>query len=235
MQALKVIVEGSFNSFRYPAEMTYQRSYYIPPKTTIIGHLGSALGLSEKDLIPLYETIKVGVFLESFEGKTLDLWRITKLKSPENETAVVVRELLYRPKYRFYYIPQPDCTITLETMKMAFFNPVFAPCLGRSDELCTYKEIKFVEIEEAPKNALYRHTILPFPYTEDPEAVLDLSQRDNLLKNMPPEISLLPVGFTIEKGVRKAKWCESTIIYGIGIKLSQERGVKDEDVVFFSF
>lgn len=235
MQALKVIIEGNFNSFRYPAEMTYQRSYYIPPKTTIIGHLGSALGLSDQNLIPLYDTIKVGVYLENFEGKTLDLWRITKLKSPKNETAVVVRELLYRPRYRFYYLPQPESRITLEDIERAFINPVYAPCLGRSDELSIYKEIKIIDIKEAPQNALYRYTILPFPYTEDPEGVLDFSQRGNLLKNLPPEISPLPIGFIMEGGGRKAKWCESTIVYGIGVRLSQKRGMKDGEVVFFTF
>lgn len=235
MQALRVIVEGSFNSFRYPVEMTYQRSYYIPPKTTIIGHLGSALGLSEKDLIPLYDTIKVGVFLESFLGKTFDLWRITKLKSTKNETAVVVREILYRPMYKFYYIPHQESEISVDMMKMAFCNPVYAPCLGRSDELSIYKEIKIIEINEAPKNALYRYTILPFPYTDDMGSSLDLSQKNSLLKNMPPEIATLPISFTIKRGIRKAIWCESTLVYGIGLRLSQKRGMQDGDVVFFLF
>jgi CRISPR-associated protein Cas5t len=50
MNFLKVKCIGGFNSYRQPDFHTYHKSLPLPPKTTIAGMLGGALGLSPEEV-----------------------------------------------------------------------------------------------------------------------------------------------------------------------------------------
>jgi len=46
MKFIRVICFGSMNSFRQPDFHTYHKTLPLPPKTTVAGMIGSALGIS---------------------------------------------------------------------------------------------------------------------------------------------------------------------------------------------
>jgi len=232
MRALRLCVKGSFNSFRLPQEMRYQSTYMYPPKTTVIGLVGAALGLEDKKLEKIYDKILIGIILDGMGGKARDLWRIRKLKRTSEEKAVVIREMLYNPVYWFYF-SFVSKEFNLEMLKEAFHNPVYPLTLGRSDELILVDSLDVVELCKAEKNVHYKWTVLPFDYKDKNYKFeeVDLSEPFSV-----PQVFKIPTGFEYSKGRRVPKNEKKfTHIFDIGLKFEDCAGWKDCDKCFFMF
>src|ERR1051326_463051 len=117
MRVVKVELEGSINSFRYPHfHVGRQATYPMPPPATIYGHISSAAGeyIGRDTLRFAY------VFTNDGRGDDLELVHITKLgtqrkrhgwKYPGNievQPNVLLREILFRPKLTLYIDPKKD-------------------------------------------------------------------------------------------------------------------------------
>jgi CRISPR-associated protein Cas5t len=204
---LKVKCRGTFNSFRLPDFHTYHKTLPLPPKTTVAGMLGSALGIgpeevNEKWLIP--ERFRVGV-VGTHAGKANDLWQIRKITTKTNGgffTAPIVRELLYGQFFTlyFHFANQTD----LELAKNALVNPAWALSLGREDELVLLTAIE--EVELPAQEGHYHNTILPFDinatrYQIKPGAI---PTGQNLLALAPLSFRL-PIAFAIGDDKKKPK------------------------------
>src|SRR5687767_1420831 len=113
MRFLKIKCSGSFNSFRQPDFHTYHKTLSLPPKTTVAGMLGSALGIGPKEINDNWlkpNRFQMGVAGKN-NGKANDLWQIRKYESKRiaaynkgdesspYKTAVIVRELLYQAQF----------------------------------------------------------------------------------------------------------------------------------------
>ena len=233
MQALRLYIEGDFNSFPFPKEMKYQRTASFPPKTTLIGLMGAAIGLKEKELEELYDSVLVGIVMESLGGTAKDLWKIIKPKSGEDESAVITREILYNPVYWLYFAPQPR--YKCDELKEAFFNPAYPLTLGRSDELILirYGAIETVDLKEAEIDACYRHTVLPFDYREEE---YEFEEVPSGTPFKIPQTFKIPTRFEYKKGVRKEKELRIfTYVYNLGLKFTKIRGWSDGERNFFMF
>jgi CRISPR-associated Cas5-like protein len=223
-EALHFVVEGSFCSFREPAGAKYQQTYWFPPKTTVVGFLGAALGLSPPELEPLYDKLRIGVVLEAWGGLARDLWGFTKLKGTvKPETAVVIRELIYQPRYALYVAA--DEAGYLEVLQDALLDPVYPLRFGRGEDLAMLRGrpcvITLYPVEDPP---WLRWTLLPFTLNERPCTLegLDAEPRPR----MPPRPSRMPVRFRYAPNwVRQAELAWMTQVFDWGVRPASSDGV----------
>ena len=230
MQAVRLRVKGNFNSFRVEGGLKYHRTYHIPSKTTLIGLLGAAMGLEDVDLNPLFGSVKTNAILTKFNGIASDLWLITKLKSHvKPESSPIIREMLFQPEYSLYYsIPEPS-SIKLDYIFNAFYDPIYALTLGRSDEMIEILDIKKVTLQPI-SNAYFKNTILPFNYKD----FFDGYENVTLLQGQSfslPNVVNIPISFKIENNRRirsPLEHLQITLVYDLGIKVKgREDGLTD--------
>ena len=214
--ALRYVLEGSFCSFRDPIAAKYQPTFWFPPKTTIIGFLGCTMGLEPPQLEPLYDRLKVGVVLESFGGTARDLWGFTKLKgSSKPETAVVIRELIYQPRYIFF-IAADDAK--LEELRKGLLDPAYAMRFGRGEDLAMlHGEPEVIPLSPVEKLPWIRWTLLP--YTTQERACDLESPNTEPRPRMPPRPSRMPVRFRYDKyWIREAETAWMTQVFDWGVR-----------------
>jgi len=239
LKALRLDVEGDFNSFRVGHLLQYQRTYLFPPKPTLVGLLGAALGLEDTQLVQLYKDIKTGIVLCGHQGFARDLWGITKLKTGgEAERAVVVREMLHRSRYRIFYAPsKPSGAVKLQDMEAAFTDPTYPLTLGRSDELIMVRSHCITDLKPAEKGVYYRCTVLPFDYRKrkhDLEKVA--TSKDSSLEL--PQVFTLPSSYSYDKTCKRsvAEYGVFTHVFSTGVSLrDSDEGWCDEDGCFFLY
>lgn len=209
MRFLRLICQGSFNSFRQPEFHTYHKTLPLPPKTTVAGMIGSALGISPRQVNDewlLNERFKMGI-IGSSNGKANDLWQIRKYESKHikayqtgkeptpYKTSVIVREILYDSRF-ILYLAFED-TEDYETINLALKNPKWALSLGREDELIKVQEIDILELYPEKVQYPYSQTIIPGDIAEIKYSIhFDQNISGNLLDIAPKTVSL-PVSFTI--------------------------------------
>lgn len=219
-EALRFTIEGSFCSFREPGGAKYQQTFWFPPKTTIVGFLGAALGLAPPDLQPLYDQLQVGVVLHSWGGLARDLWGYTKLKQhDEPEAAVVIRELIYEPRYVIYVAS--DVADLLRRLQTALRDPVYPLRFGRGEDLALIRGVpEFVVLWEPLAPMTLRWTLLPFILGERGCALEPLSTTSPPRK--PPRPVRMPVRFTYKPNwVREADpkrdflWMTQVLDWGV--------------------
>lgn len=207
MEFLKVSCTGLFNSFRLPDFHTYHKTFPLPPKTTVAGMLGAALGITPKEvnqewLIP--ERFKVGIVGNS-QAVVKDLWQYRKYTEKhikgyydgKEETpwyrAVIVRELLFRSSFILYLTCENNSDLNL--LENALKNPAWALSLGREDELIRIDNIDKRAIEPSvdTKNVEFRNTQLPVDVNE-----LKLSPKLSELQNFE-KVNLLNYAPSVQK------------------------------------
>jgi CRISPR-associated protein Cas5t/CRISPR-associated protein Cas5h len=239
VEVLRLLAEGSFASFRVPGAMRYQYTYLLPPKLTLIGLAGAALGLADVDLVDLQTTLLVGVVLKELGGQAQDLWRYVKLKTGGTpELAVVTRELLYRPVYWIYYAlldGKSSGELSLDNLSESFGDPAYPLTLGRSDDMIVLKEITKVDLRMADRSVYYKNTVLPFSYREVKSELEPrlLSEREQV---QLPQVIKIPSRYKYDKdGTRQvADYLKRTIVFGLGVRVVQgEPGWSDTDRNFY--
>ncbi|MCB9310133.1 MAG: CRISPR-associated protein Cas5 [Lewinellaceae bacterium] len=258
MKFLRLKVFGSINSFRQPDFHTYHKTLPLPPKTTVAGMLGAALGISPKEVNDNWlenNRFQMGI-VGNANGKASDLWQIRKYESKqitafkkfradvENsnakgdyeittpyKTAVIVRELLYACEFTVYFSFNESSDYQL--IKSHLLNPVWALSLGREDELIKIETIEELEIEEK-ENVYLQNTLLPIN-TNNEKYDIDLSKRNvggNLLSEAP-KIVKLPMTFSQKQGseAREVKTFQDfTLVSHLPIKPKASKAFFDEEL-----
>ena len=166
MNVLRVEMEGTVTSFRYPhLHVGRQPTYPMPPPATIYGHVCSALG----DWEP-HESIRFAYsFSHEGAGDDLELLHMTSVGSGrldkkwghvrniEVQTNVLPRQLLLHPKLTLYL----DAGDKTEYWGEMFRSPRYPVLLGRSQDLAAYRAVEMVELEQAEVGYL-ENTLLPW-------------------------------------------------------------------------
>jgi len=161
MQVLKVVLEGTTTSFRYPHFMLgIQPSFPLPPPATIYGHICSALGtwVSTEGLQFAYHFTVAGVgediehihVLEASSGKVPGT-RLPKVL--EGNINPFNRQILLHPRL-VLYLNRPDWLD-------AFRAPRYPVVLGRSQDLACYSSVEVLELERH-EQVYFEHTLLPY-------------------------------------------------------------------------
>jgi CRISPR-associated protein Cas5t len=218
MRFLKIKCSGSFNSFRQPDFHTYHKTLPLPPKTTVAGMLGSALGIGPKEINDNWlksNRFQMGVAGKN-NGKANDLWQIRKYESKRiaaynkgdasspYKTAVIVRELLYQAQFLIYL--SFSSIQDYDLIRNALSNPAWALSLGREDELVKIQTITELELHEQT-GLTYSNTVLPQDINvQGYILVLENFAGINMLTEAP-RINMLPVTFIHKKDseVREAE------------------------------
>jgi len=143
LQAVRVHVRGLFNSFkpRAPEDLRYHRTLQLPPRTTLLGFTGAALGLNERELYvqwnngpSLSDRLQVAAKLNEIDGHVQDYWTIVKfVDRKEPFRAIQVREQLFRPSYTMYFASADEELVRYIEEKIN--DPRYPLSLGRDDEL----------------------------------------------------------------------------------------------------
>jgi CRISPR-associated protein Cas5t len=161
MRVLKIVLEGTMTSFRYPHFMlSVQPSFPLPPPATIYGHICSALGewVEPADLSFAYHFTAAGMgedvehihVLAASSGK-LPGTRMPKVL--EGNVNPFNRQVLLHPRL-VLYLNRPEWLA-------AFRAPRYPVVLGRSQDLACYTSVEVVELERRAE-VYFEHTILPY-------------------------------------------------------------------------
>lgn len=248
MRFLKIKCLGSFNSYRQPDFHTYHKTLPLPPKTTVAGLIGSALGISPAEINEewlLKEKFKMGV-VGSNNGQANDLWQIRKYESKQinayksgkesapYKTAVIVRELLYKSKITIYLTFDDDSNF--EIVKRALNTPKWALSLGREDELIRIESIEDIDLNKETKQYILKETVVPGDIGElNYKPIINADVSGNLLKAAPKTVQL-PVSFITQKDseVRQGnEYRKFTYVGSLPISVKGEAYWDKEDEVHF--
>ena len=245
MKFIRIKCSGCLNSFRQPDFHTYHKTLPLPPKTTVAGMIGGALGISPEMVNNewlINNRFRMGVVGYS-NGKASDLWQIRKYESKQikafekgtestpYKTAVIVRELLYASVFILYLHFEKDDDFELVLDKIQ--NPEWALSLGREDELILVKEIKQVDLEEKP-NHIFFNTVLPIDLsTTSYEIDINAPNLSKNLMNEAPNVVKLPVTFTYSEKNQAREACEFqtfTFVHNMPVKPINYKGFFDEEL-----
>ena len=233
VDAIRLRVRGLFNSYRDPKTHKIHRTLPFPPRTTLVGLAGAALGLSEDVLWGEYKDLQVAVVDISKEnslhgvGRADDLIKYKKYKDSDVETSILIRELLYKSEYLIYYTSSKKNA--LEKIHEAFLHPKYALSLGRDDELIMLHEIEKVNLMPL-ESGDYGETILPFnPATEGFH--IDITTQKYF---EPCTLATLPSQFTIKNGVRTPSKLQTyAFLKNLRIQITKDGGFTDGRYNFF--
>ena len=188
MRVLKVVAEGFTTSFRYPHFLIgVQPTYEMPPPATLYGHIASVLG-EWFDPEGVEFAVRFTYIKKQADIETTILLTPTSGKMPQDHALPKViegnanpfnREILFFPRMTLY-INRPD-------WESAFQQPRYTVCLGRSQDLITYRSVTVIEVDSAEIYYL-EHTLLPYTfasYTAAGQSVLMPRFVDNRQRRFP--------------------------------------------------
>jgi CRISPR-associated protein Cas5t len=198
---------GAFNSYRQPDFHTYHKTLSLPPKTTVAGLIGSALGISPSEVNKewlLKDRFRMGI-VGTNNGQANDLWQIRKYESKQMKayhegkeaspykTAVIVRELLFQSEITLYLTFESESDFDL--VKSALLSPEWALSLGREDELIRIDSIVDIDFPRINNQHIYKNTVIAGDLAEFIyRPLLKNNLSGNLLKAAPKTVTL-PVSF----------------------------------------
>lgn len=233
MDAIRLHVRGLLNSYRDPKTHKIHHTFPFPPRTTLIGLAGAAMGFSEDILWKECNDLKVAVVDITKEtslhgiGRTDDLIKYKKYKDNTIESSIFVRELIYKPEYMIYYVPNQKST--LEKLHRAFLNPKFALSLGRDDELIILYKVENVNLMPLEAGE-YGETIVPFN-----PAIEGFNIDINNQKYFEPyNLATLPSTFISKNGMRTPSGLQMyAFLKNLKIYIKKDGGFTDGKYNFF--
>jgi CRISPR-associated protein Cas5t len=169
-RVLRVEVEGTTTSFRYPHFLVgRQPSYLMPPPATIYGHIASALGefpdRSKLRFAYAFHAIGRGDDLEHTHLVEVASRRFDKsvgfVKNLEGIVNPVRREIMLLPTLVLYLDALEE--LELDRLQQAFREPRYPVVLGRSQDLAAYRSVQMIELQEATAGYL-EGTLLPWTW-----------------------------------------------------------------------
>ena len=223
IELIKIKVHGITNSFRIPFHMTVHDTLILPPKTTIIGMLGAALGYSRANpnLIALYNNTHIGI-LGSSKAKYYDLMTIYKLK-PEATKSQLQRQINYNNSYTIYI----ENSKNLDEIYRAIKNPVYALSLGKAHEIINMSEISKIKKEVIESDYInVSNTIVPFEI--DNFDIFEINEG-----SIVPLVGIqIPLSFSIKNGYREPEnFCKVTEVMNLKLKIKRMgyEAIHDDD------
>ncbi len=131
------MMKGRFAHFCAPYTNVYRLTQPCPTKTSIIGFIGSVLGI-EKDDLRLYQRIQCGVEICS-KYRTVSIPYLTRQGFPgsaaNKDSSRTSVEVIVEPKYKIYVVEKDvgncdDKILPVLRQIMLEQKPVFTPYLG---------------------------------------------------------------------------------------------------------
>ncbi|HOB44017.1 MAG TPA: CRISPR-associated protein Cas5 [Bacillota bacterium] len=206
MFAFSVAGRAITASFRVPETHTFHQTLPLPPRPTMIGMMGAALGLDLESAHKFAEKNEILVSVwGDHRGSMRDLWNYRKVTIKEYDEekiksrshySILIREYLYDCDFRFFFgSPSLDA---LEEVQQAMKSPVYALTAGNSDDLLKVTAVSEVsEIETAPLKG-FDHTILPGDVSTMCTPSVDFTKLPITVTVSSPQVFLLPTRFAFD-------------------------------------
>jgi len=192
-------------SFRVPETHTFHQTLPLPPKTTIIGMLGAALGFNLEDAHDYVNqnNILVGVY-GKHKGMMKDLWNYRKITGKEKKYtpedirnrkhySILIREYLYHADFFIYFAS--DKLKSIEMLRNAMHSPVYPLTAGTSDDLFKISNVSKISDVQVEKLSIFEHTILPEDVSKFCKSDIDFSKIPITKTIYLPQVFLLPTKF----------------------------------------
>ena len=166
MKTVRIEMEGTITSFRYPhLHVGRQPSYPMPPPATVYGHVCSALGewMPADSMRFAYTFSHEGTAddLELLHMSAVGSGRLDKdwghTRNIEVQTNVLPREILLHPKLSLYL----DVGDEAEHWADVFRSPRYPVLLGRSQDLAAYRSVDVIELHQL-EFGYFEDTLLPW-------------------------------------------------------------------------
>lgn len=200
-------------SFRVPETHTFHKTLPLPPKTTIIGMMGAALGLSLEEAHKYADQNKilVGVY-GRHKGMMKDLWNYRKLTGKEkkytsediknrNHYSILIREYLCYNDFFIYFGSQK--IEPLEELRKALSSPIYSITAGNSDDLLKICKITDISSVQEEKLSQFEYTILPGDISKFYKHDIDLNKIPITQTIYTPQVFRLPTKFSFEEDERR--------------------------------
>jgi len=145
MKAIKFDLAGFINSFRVSNYRTYHKTFLAPPKTTILGLVSNAMGLSELEHYKFLEKeLEMSAIIKNIQGEIRTVWNFKNLKGSNRGRGQVYRERLYKSEYQIFL--KVDDKRLLKKIKTGLTSPARFLSLGQSDELVKVKNVENIDL-----------------------------------------------------------------------------------------
>lgn len=229
MKYLALEIKTQTSSFRIPEFQKYQKSYALPPPTTLMGFAGAAMGLTPKEAQQFFEnsSFVFGVYGKS-KGKARDLWKYWKYDDNKVQHSILRREILFLNRFVIVYGTKD--TGKIKKLKLSFSNPSYALTLGASDSLTKVKIIDNFSVNESREvnNCILRGNVIK-DVLENSENSCDFSiyqTREPLTYNVP-----IKFDYEWDYGIRRVvKRAEFSFIPKPMTLNTKKQGIRIQDI-----
>ncbi|WXG44481.1 MAG: CRISPR-associated protein Cas5 [Promethearchaeati archaeon SRVP18_Atabeyarchaeia-1] len=219
MLGLTLRLTGIFSFFRIPYNSLLMDTYLFPPKTTVIGMIGAAIGWNEDEFLENIKNFRYGLIIENHGEVLTETAAI--YKSKEAPRYPITKNMVYMPVYKVFLSSKDDNMV--KEAHDAIRDPKFVLTLGDSENLFypTHTNPNFVtllEIKEKPAEKL--NCILPSDIYNEYHSTFSRIKDDFL----PPRETKIPVDF-VGKG-RSRRFVPLNVFYYSGVELRLKKPIK---------
>lgn len=188
-------------SFRVAESHTFHQSLPLPPRTTIVGLLGAAMGLEFVEAMAWVERKEIQIGIQGkANGFMRDLWSFDKIKIDKG-SIIKSKDVLTREFHVGFSVTIVLGSVhrdTLEAIQASLKRPTFALTLGNSDDLL--KVLRVTEITEAAETPChcFENVWLPGDLLELCQSDIDLDKVSPFQPVVAPRVFLIPDAFETE-------------------------------------
>jgi len=214
MQGLVLNLNATYFFYRIPYNSLLMDSLPFPPKTSIVGMLGAAIGWDEETFIENIPKFKYGLIIEN-QGERLKE-TATIFKNKNSPKYPITKNMYYKANYRVFVEAEDEKL--LEKAYLAMQDPKYAITLGDSDNIFYPKDKDYINpVEYSEGNARSVRCILPsdvFMKNKGYEKISDIIS--------PPAAYKVPVNFN---GTGKNRHSVYATVYsysGISVKFNDD-------------
>ena len=204
MQLVIIKAFAETASFRLPESHTFHKTLPLPPRTTLTGILGAALGLTAESAQAWVETHQVQIGVAGrHRGQMKDLWKYRKIKTSEVISDVLLREHLIDLALTLVYASQ-DLSV-IEQIVRGFRNPTYALTAGPSDSLLRVREVLLATDASPVPTMTFQFCVIPGDISGTGRYRPDQSiLHGPIIESVrAPSVAHLPIRFDYERGRRE--------------------------------
>ncbi len=229
MFAFSVTGRALTASFRVPETHTFHQTLPLPPRSTIVGMMGAALGLDLESVHRFADDHGIVVSVRGdHQGTMRDLWNYRKVTIKEFDReqiksrphySILIREYLYDCTFTFFFgSPSRE---PLEKVRNAFLSPVYALTAGNSDDLLKITAVSGIVKTEPTALVEFDHTILPGDVSTRCTPTIDFTTLPITATISSPQVFLLPTRFAFERDRRAVLERQPFTFVGSPVKVSE--------------
>jgi|FaiFalDrversion3_1042247.scaffolds.fasta_scaffold00239_3 CRISPR-associated protein Cas5t len=206
-------ITSDFAHFRDIFTHSFFKTLLAPPRTTVIGIIGAAMGIDEKSTIELSNRsgLYIGINILLIKGIAKEIIHVRNLKGSMLTETPTLRTLIVSPVYRLYIASNDE--ELLEKIRASLYNPVYPLYLGISEFLAKILNISNIyTIESCTTTKL--SCVVPFNNIEYSTHIID----NNKLVFLP-EISKTVYSFKYtNKGREPEKYINLLMSYNCELR-----------------